>query len=242
MRGAWRPPLAGRAAPGVDAAPCAPCPAVWLVPFLPHPGEGAGDGAGGVGEKMSLGIRDQDGPGAVIFEGARGVDKPARAPVKGTLHMDGERERREIKALHARRIGQEELLPRALFGEHGMDLQHGALQRAGWTGHVGRQPGEEFALRLGDKPAQGGIRYPGIHAGGAYDVAIGVDHPIDRAPRIVIDKVSLPGLGSAQPSRQQQCQSDADREVTVLLRILLVELVSAVAGSLTVFLRRQTTW
>lgn len=100
------------------------------------------------------GVTDQEGLDAVIFEGARGVDKPARAPAKGAWQMGGDRERRGIKAeRRARRICKDELLPRGLEEEHGSALQQGVLRRAGRTGHVGRQQGEAFALPLEDKPA-----------------------------------------------------------------------------------------
>jgi len=81
------------------------CPTVVLVPVILHSGEGAGDGAGEAKEIMECReIKDQDGPCAVIFEGARGVDKPARASAKGALRMVGDRECRGIKAGRARRI------------------------------------------------------------------------------------------------------------------------------------------
>src|SRR5713101_1807509 len=85
-----------------------------LVPAILHSHEGAGGGAGDGGEIMYLGINDQEGPGAVIFPGARGVDEPARAPAKGALRMESDRERCEIKADRARRHRQEELLSRGL--------------------------------------------------------------------------------------------------------------------------------
>jgi len=88
------------------------------------------------------------------------------------------------------------MLPRGLEGDHGMGLQQGELRRASRTAHVGLQRGEGFALRLEDTPAQGGIRYPGIYAGGDA-VAIGVDHPIDPAPCRVVDVVRFLGLGPA---------------------------------------------
>jgi hypothetical protein len=79
-----------------------PCPAVWLVPALPHPGDRAGGAADGAVEKMSLGIRDQDGHDVVLFEGARGVDKPACVPAKDTWQTVGKRERRKINTFRAR--------------------------------------------------------------------------------------------------------------------------------------------
>ncbi len=162
-----------------------------LVPAIPHPGERASDGAGGVQESMSLGIKDQDAPGAVIVEGARGVDKPACAPAKGALRMVGERERErgEINAGRARRVRQEELLPRSLEGEHVKGLQQGEFHRAGLTAHVGLQRGEGFALPLEEKAAQGGIGDPGKGAGGRA-IAIGIDDPTDLGRGVVADKVS----------------------------------------------------
>ncbi len=132
---------------------------------------------------MSLGIKDQDAPGAGIVEGARGVDKPACAPVKGALRMVGERERGrgEIHAGRARRVRQEELLPRGLEGEHVKGLQQGDLHRARRTAHIGRQGGEGFALPLEEKAAPGGIGGPGKGAGGLA-IAIGIDDPPDLGP------------------------------------------------------------
>lgn len=98
--------------------------------------------------------------------------------------MDGVREGRRVKAECPRRIGQEELLPRALVGEHGMDLQEGEFQCPGRIGGFGLDRGKECGRPSQDKPAQGDGDDPGIDAG-SLAVAISVDHPVSRGAGIV---------------------------------------------------------
>ena len=169
---------------------------VWLVSFLTYPLDRAGDGANEGAVSMSFGVTDQESLAAVIFEGARGVGKPARAPAKGAGEMVGERERRGvIAARRARRIRKDELLSRGLEEEYVSVLYQGELQRTGRTVHVEHRRGEAFTLPGEDKPAQVRIPHPGKYAGGNA-VAIGIDVPINPASRIGAGKMFVLGLGS----------------------------------------------
>src|SRR5262249_16854263 len=137
-----------QAAPGVDAAcTSAPYPTVWLVLFLLHPLKRAGDGADKGAIKMAFGVPGQEGRDIVIFEGARGVSKPARAPAKDAGEAPAKLVCRGIiTANRARRIRKVELLPGGLEEEHVGVLHQVELQRAGRTGRVGHHLGAEFGL------------------------------------------------------------------------------------------------